>query len=112
MSFLDSFKRRAMPLGGPLDGDTRPVPIREPVTHDYTRRCWGHDYTFTPINGGKRAELTGWGYGIAKGDYLILPNKGCTTCYRVDEISYYSDPPDMWRAKATFAPRQATPAVS
>jgi hypothetical protein len=79
--------------------------MSEPKTHDYTKRGWGHDYIFRPIDGGMRGSMTGWGHGIGDGDYLILQNEGDTTRYRVDEISYYSDPPDQWRASVTFAPR-------
>ena len=79
--------------------------MREPVTHDYTRRYFGHDFTITPIDGGMRAKLMGWGTGIRKGDYLILPNGERTTRYRVDKVKYMLDPKDMWRIEASFAPR-------
>jgi hypothetical protein len=77
----------------------------EPVTHDYTRRGWGHDYTFDPIDGGKRGQMTGWGRGIEDGDFLILKNGEGETRYRVENIGYSLDPPDMWFAAVTFAPR-------
>lgn len=81
--------------------------MSEPKTHDYTKRHWGHDYTFETKDGGQHASMTGWGAGIAARDYLILENGGSSTRYQVDEIDYYADPQDMWRMKATFAPRQA-----
>jgi MioC protein len=85
--------------------DTRTVPAAQ-KTHDYTRRTWGHDYaTMAVIDGGRRLRLSGWGHGIKVGDYLILPNGNGTTRYRVDSIDYRMDPPDMWFAEATFAPR-------
>lgn len=75
-------------------------------THDYTKRDWGHDFTFDPGRGGLEAKMMGWGFGIQEGDYLVLPHsKGDTTRYRVARIEYYRDPPDMWRADVTFAPR-------
>jgi len=78
----------------------------KPQTHDYSNRYWGHDYTFTPIDKGMKADITGWGYGIKKGDYLILQNgPNETTRYKVDSIKYYGDPSDMFNIKATFAPR-------
>lgn len=83
--------------------------ITAPRTHDYSgpNRFWGHDYTFTPIDGGQRGTVMGWGSNIRTGDYLLLQNKERSTRYRVDEISYQMDPPDMWSAKVTFAPRAA-----
>lgn len=76
--------------------------------HDYRQRCWGHDYTFTPQDGGQRGQLSGWGEGIQQGDYLLLqhPESADGTRYQVETIRYYPDPPDMWRATARFAPRQ------
>lgn len=75
-------------------------------THDYTRRTWGHDCaTMAVIDGGQRLCLSGWGRDIQEGDYLILPNGDGTTRYHVDSIDYRMDPPDMWFAEASFAPR-------
>jgi hypothetical protein len=79
-------------------------------THDYTNLGWAHDYTFDSIDGGMKGSMCGWGHGIKKGDFLILENDGGTTRYKVTEISYYADPPDMWKAKVRFAPRSAEPA--
>lgn len=74
-------------------------------THDYTKPRWGHDYTFSPVNGGLKGELMGWGMGIEAGDYLIIRNGDGSSRYQVDEIEYFADPKDMWKATATFAPR-------
>lgn len=86
-----------------------------PATHDYfSRECFGHSYTFTPIDGGILGVAIGWGplpcpgddFELIKaGDYLLLKNGERPTRYRVTEISYYDDPPDMWKAKLMFAPR-------
>jgi hypothetical protein len=78
-------------------------------THDYSRERtgWGNDYAVTSvIDGGKQIKLSGWGLGISSGDFLILQNGNDTTRYQVDEINYLGNPKDMWRASATFAPRQ------
>lgn len=75
------------------------------MTHDYTRRGWGHDFTHTPKHDGRTLRMMGWGHGIRSGDYLLLPNGDRTTRYRVRGIRYLSDPPDMWQAVAQFAPR-------
>lgn len=78
------------------------------MTHDYTHRRWGHDFTIMSVGGpnGQVLHACGWGRGIHNGDFLILPNGGSTTRYSVSEIDYYLDPPDMWTAVLAFAPRQ------
>ncbi len=84
-------------------------PELERKTHDYTKRCCGHDYTFEPVNGGMQGIMCGWGIGIAEGDYLILDNKNGrngSSRYVVNQITYFSDPSDMWRADVSFAARR------
>lgn len=77
-----------------------------PATHDYTHRYWGHDYAILRIeDSGKRLSASGWGRGLAVGDFMLLQNEGSSTRYKVEEISYKSDPPDMWSATLSFAPR-------
>lgn len=80
---------------------------------DYTspRRGRGHDYTFTPENGGLTARMMGWGprreAQMKRGDVILLSNpqsESGLAPYRITSISYYSDPPDMWRAGVEFAP--------
>ena len=79
---------------------------RLPKTHNYTYRSWGHNYTITEVKG-LEVFIIGWGYGISKGDYIILQGQGCvSTRYLVVEIQYYRDPDDMWRMRAIFAPRE------
>jgi MioC protein len=77
-------------------------------THDYTDRIWGHDFIFRPIDvEGRNATMMGWGKGLEKGDYMILPNQGTTTRYKITAVEYFRDPPDMWKASVEFAPRSA-----
>ena len=79
-------------------------------THDFTVRGWGHDYMVDPIDGGQRAKIVGWGYGLKKGDYILLQNGGGSTRYLLDTVDYIGGmggPKDMFRAYATFAPRVA-----
>jgi hypothetical protein len=86
----------------------KPKPAAQPQTHDYTRRCYGHDYSIRQAaDGGTRLRMTGWGVGIVAGDYLILRNGDGTTRYQVEQIDYCNDPRDMWFADVAFAPRQA-----
>ncbi|MEI2581633.1 hypothetical protein [Scytonema sp. PRP1] len=42
--------------------------------------------------------MTGQGKGIKRGDYIILCNGSQSCRYQVEEIDYYSEPPDMWIA--------------
>ena len=78
-------------------------------THDYSARCWGRDYTFHPRAGsdGCEAEMLGWGCGLSAGDFIIIQGEkpGHTTRYKIDEIEYFGNPKDMWKAKVHFAPR-------
>ncbi len=78
---------------------------RKLSTHDYTTRGWGHDYTATPIDGGLKLDMAGWGYGLRAGDYLLLKNGTGSSRYKIEALRYKSDPPDMWFATAAFAPR-------
>lgn len=80
------------------------------TTHDYTLRVWGHDYSILDVKDeGRKLKMSGWGVGIRTNDYIVIPNKEATngeTRYQIDSIRYCSDPPDMWFADATWAPRQ------
>ena len=76
-------------------------------THDYTRRTWGHNYVFYPLDpAGLKAEMLGWGKGIQPGDYIILQNETGSTRYQFKCITYYQNPSDMWEGVVTFAPRK------
>lgn len=78
-------------------------------THDYTKRYWGHDYTFDPVeDNGQRGHMIGWGHGIKNRDYLIIRNGDGSSRYQVTKIKYMMDPPDMWSADVKFAPRTAS----
>jgi hypothetical protein len=87
--------------------------MAEPQTHDYRRaaRGWGHDLGYEVGSDGN-LHAWGWGSGIAVGDYMLLTNKDhddADTRYRVSEIRYAGDPPDMWFGVLDFAPRAAAP---
>jgi hypothetical protein len=73
-------------------------------THDCTRL----DHSWRPIDGGQRAHIAAWsGKKPQPGDYLILANGDRTTRYRVESVDLCMnvDPPTMWTADLTFAPR-------
>lgn len=74
------------------------------TTHDYRDRYWGHDYAILTVNG-MTIHLAGWGFGISAGDYILLTHSKGEARYQIDTIRYDGDPPDMWYADATFAPR-------
>lgn len=79
------------------------------MEHDYTIRYWGHDCIFIPDNRGIVGRLSGWGYGIKKGDTVLLENKqnpSGSSLYKISNIKYFSDPPDMFEAKVKFVPRK------
>jgi hypothetical protein len=82
--------------------------MRGSRTHDYTHRYWGHDYLFHPpeVIGSQKARLVGWGRWVEAGDYLLLQNGSDTERYRVCEIEYETDPPNMWVAEVSLTSRE------
>lgn len=79
--------------------------MRDPTTHDYTRLSWGHNIAIISIStDGTRARVIGHGYGVRRGDFLILPNQGSATRYRVAAWEQ-KRPSDCWAADIEFAPR-------
>lgn len=65
--------------------------------HNYTNLKCGEDFTLELANDGITGDMTGQG-NIKVGDYItISPHK-----YQVIEVEYYSEPPDMWRAKVSL----------
>ena len=67
-------------------------------TYDYTQLVCGRDYVFEPTENQTEGYMTGQGRGIKSGDYIIFQNGSSACKYQVEEINYYSDPPDMWMA--------------
>ncbi|MDH6060502.1 hypothetical protein NWP17_08635 [Chrysosporum bergii ANA360D] len=66
--------------------------------HDYTQSVRGRDYVFELTNEGTAGYMTAVGKGIKSGDQIILQLGSHSYVYQVEEIDYYSDPPDMWIA--------------
>lgn len=71
----------------------------DPTTHDFTVRCWGHDFSIMEVvDGGLQLRLMGWGGDRPSGqrpevgDYLILSNGKGTARYRATEVGYYRNP--------------------
>ncbi|MBW4630358.1 MAG: hypothetical protein KME30_00180 [Iphinoe sp. HA4291-MV1] len=67
-------------------------------TYDYTQYVNGHDYVFESVDNQTKGYMTGQGRGIKRGDYIILCDGSNAIRYQIEEIDYYSDPPDMWIA--------------
>lgn len=67
-------------------------------TYDYTQYVSGRDYIFESIDNQAKGYMTGLRTGIQRGDYIILCNSSNTCRYQVEDIDYYSEPPDMWIA--------------
>ncbi len=84
-----------------------------PKLHDYTKRFWGHDYTWMPNDdGGVTGTAMGWGYGLETDDYTLLAASGNGASYKIVEVRYYGDPADMWQAKLRYVNEEELDEVS
>ncbi len=70
-----------------------------PRNYNYTNLTPGKDFTLEIASDGLTADIIGQGY-IKQGDYITICDK-----YRVDEVEYYSEPPDIWRGKVSLVPQ-------
>lgn len=74
---------------------------RKQKTYDFCARLRGKDYVFEQTENEAKGYMTAQCKGIAIGDYIILKHDTEPCCYQVEQIDYYSDPPDMWIALLT-----------
>jgi hypothetical protein len=78
-------------------------------SHPRVHNFLNGDLLFHPNQDGSEATVSGFGYGLKVGDYLIKrdPDSGpdAQTRYRLTELRYCRDPSDQWFGKAVFAPR-------
>lgn len=65
-------------------------------THDYSQFLQGQEYVFEPLDQGLEGQMTAIGKGIKPLDFIILRCDSQLCRYQVEEIDYYTDPPDMW----------------
>lgn len=73
--------------------------------HNYTKRCWGHDFTLTPHADPVTADITGWGHGLRKHDFLLIPRQAGGTCiYKIETLRWANNVDDMWFATCRFVP--------
>lgn len=66
--------------------------------HDFTEFVHGRDYVFEPLENYKKGYMTAQCRGIKRGDWIILRDDRYSYRYQVEEIDYYTEPPDMWIA--------------
>ncbi len=75
-------------------------------THDYTKSRWGHAVEILRIiNEGNQLRVVGYGSGVNNGDFLLLPNEGSSTRYKVLKIEHKGSGTKQWFADLEFAPR-------
>ncbi len=67
-------------------------------THDFTKCAHGSDYVFEVAEEVTAAYMTAQSKGVNPGDYIILQFGSESWRYQVEQIDYYSNPPDMWMA--------------
>jgi hypothetical protein len=77
---------------------------KSPVkNHDYTQQGWGHDIAQVSRNANGTLSIMGHGSDIKKNDTLTMKmNSGRVGQFKVQAISYYQDPPDLWNMTAEF----------
>jgi hypothetical protein len=72
---------------------------QEIKTHNYTHLVSGKDYVLERSEDTQKSHMTATGKNIKSGDCIIVTEADGKCCkYQVEEIDYYSDPPDMWMA--------------
>lgn len=67
-------------------------------THDFTKCVPGIDYVFEVAENLTTAYMTARGKGVKPDDYIVLQINSEFCRYQVEQIDYYSNPPDMWMA--------------
>lgn len=95
--FVELERARGKRLAADAGGGSR--------VHDYTRRGWGRDYVLDPGADPVSARVQGWGYGLRRGDFLVLPHSaGGVAVYRLEDVGYRLEPADVWVGRASFVP--------
>jgi hypothetical protein len=76
-----------------------PEKVRNKV-HSYQFADMGLEFVLEPATENHGYSLmTAQRFGVRSGDRIAFHDEAGTTEYRVSDIEYYSDPPDMWIAK-------------
>ncbi len=66
-------------------------------THCYTRQVSGEHYAIEAVEG-DRFSMTAYGEGVHSDDYILLTENLRSVRYKIEQIDYYADPPDLWVA--------------
>ena len=74
--------------------------------HDYRRLSFGHGIQIVDESlDMRKVRFMGQGVGIEVGEFVVIKaSDSGWSSYRVDEISYRDDPPDMFFADCTWSP--------
>lgn len=71
--------------------------------HDYTARCWGHDFILKPHADPITANITGWGHGLRERDLLLIPHGAGGACiYEIETLRWANNVDDMWLTTCRF----------
>lgn len=89
-----------------------------PTTHDVCEGLWGHKVDVLEVLGrgedyGHELRVAGWLTPLPRvGDFVLLPHEEChDTRYRFETVEPCGDPPDMFFANLSFAPRSSNRAA-
>ena len=66
-------------------------------THHYTRQVSGEHYAIEAVKG-DRFSMIAYGKGVQSDDYILLTENLRSVRYKVEQIDYYAEPPDLWVA--------------
>lgn len=79
---------------------TKAIQNRQRVKiHDFTRSVHGEQYAFDRVKDDSRsAYMTAQRKGVRRDDHILLLREGKSEEYRVQELTYYTSPSDMWIA--------------
>ena len=72
--------------------------LQKNKTHDFTECAPGSDYVFEVAENLTTAYMTARGKGVKPDDYIVVKTGSESCRYQVEQIDYYSNPPDMWMA--------------
>ena len=70
-----------------------------PKAHHYLKTINSNSFALEPAGENSlKFSMTGFGTDIKQGDFIVINDETSTTTYKVENIDYYLDPPDMWMA--------------
>ena len=70
-----------------------------PKVYHYLKTINSNSFALEPAGENSlKFSMTGFGTDIKQGDFIVINDETSTTTYKVENIDYYLDPPDMWMA--------------